>query len=74
MGCGVHPQQGLGINAVVYEFLVLKISDQLFLEGDDNTYSAILPSFQSTTSTTATKTAKIEKSCKLLCDTSILEF
>ena len=43
MGCGVRPPQGLGIKAVVYEFLVLKISDPLFLQGDDNTYSTILP-------------------------------
>ena len=35
MGCGVRPLQGLGIKAVVYEFLVLKISDLLFLQGDD---------------------------------------
>ena len=43
MGCGVHPPQGLGIKAVVYKFLVLKISDPLFLQGDDNTYSTIIP-------------------------------
>ena len=42
MGCGVRPPQGLGIKAVVYEFLVLKISDPLFLQGDDNTYSTVL--------------------------------
>ena len=39
MGCGVRPLQGLGIKAVVYEFLVLKISALLFLQGDDNIYS-----------------------------------
>ena len=43
MGCGVRPPQGLGIKAVVYEFLVLKISDPLFLQGDDNTYSTTIP-------------------------------
>ena len=41
MGCGVRPLQGLGIKAVVYEFLVLKIGDPQFLQGDDNTYSTI---------------------------------
>ena len=43
MGCGVRPPQGLGIKAVVYEFLVRKIGESLFLQGDDNTYSTILP-------------------------------
>ena len=43
MGCGVRPPQGLAIKAVVYECLVLKISDPLFLQGDDDTYSTILP-------------------------------
>ena len=43
MGCGVRPPQGLGIKAVVYEFLVLKIGESLFLQGDDNTYSTIIP-------------------------------
>ena len=41
MGCGVRSLQGLGIKAVLYEFLVLKISDLLFLQGDDNIYSTI---------------------------------
>ena len=49
MGCGVRPPQGLGIKAVVYEFLVLKIGESLFLQGDDNTYSTILPIFLSDT-------------------------
>ena len=43
MGCGVRPPQGLVIKVVVYEFLVLKISEPLFLQGDDNTYSTIIP-------------------------------
>ena len=43
MGCGVRPPQGLGIKAVVYEFLVFKIGESLFLQGDDNTYSTIIP-------------------------------
>ena len=43
MGCGVRPPQGLGIKAVVYEFLVRKIGESLFLQGDDNTYSTIIP-------------------------------
>ena len=30
MGFGVCPPQGIGIKAVVYEFIVLKISDPLF--------------------------------------------
>ena len=37
MGCGVRPPQGLGIKALVYEFLVLKIGESLFLKGDNNT-------------------------------------
>ena len=45
MGCGVRPPQGLGIKAVVYEFLVRKIGELLFLQGDDNTYSTIIPLF-----------------------------
>ena len=43
MGCGVRPPQGLGIKAVVYEFLVLRIGESLFLQGVDNTYSTIIP-------------------------------
>ena len=43
MGFGVRPPQGPGIKAVVYEFLVLKIGESLFLQGDDNTYSTIIP-------------------------------
>ena len=43
MGFGVRPPQGLGIKAVVYEFLVLKIGESLFLQGDDYTYSTIIP-------------------------------
>ena len=46
MGCGVRPPQGLGIKAMVYEFLVLKIGESLFLQGDVNTYSTILPTAQ----------------------------
>ena len=45
MGCGIRPPQGLGIKAVVYEILVLKIGESLFLQGDDNTYSTIIPYF-----------------------------
>ena len=43
MGCGVRLPQGLGIKAVVYEFLVLRIGESLFLQGVDNTYSTIIP-------------------------------
>ena len=43
MGCSVRPLQGLGIKALVYEFLVLRIGESLFLQGVDNTYSTILP-------------------------------
>ena len=42
MGCGVRPLQGLGIKAVVYEIVVFKIGESLFLQGDDNTYSTII--------------------------------
>ena len=48
MGCGVRPPQGLGIKAVVYEILVLKIGESLFLQGDDNTYSTIIPKYSKT--------------------------
>ena len=43
MSCGVRPPQGLGIKAVVYEFLVLKIGESLFLQGDNNTCSTFIP-------------------------------
>ena len=58
MVCGVRPPQGLGIKAVIYEylvlkinflclnqFLVLKISNLLFLQGGDDIYSNIIPTF-----------------------------
>ena len=48
MGCGVRPSQGLGIKAVVYEFLVFKIGELLFLQGDVSTYSTISPKYKKT--------------------------
>ena len=43
MGFGVRPPQGLGIKPVVYEFLVVRIGESLFLQGVYNTYSTIIP-------------------------------